>query len=391
MIKRKDISNCLIITCIAIISILILGSTFLSVTTYALVWPNSTNNGNTDNNIKRNINNNTHNTNTNTNNNNNTRAVIIAFDDALKSQFIDAKPILDRFGFKGSFFIVCNYVGKSPDRMTWSDVQTLERQGHDIESHSMNHIRLDDLSQQQLNYEIGQSKQCIIDHAAVTNTNTSNNIVPIFAYPFDIGHTNITVINTVAKYYQLGRTGDKPLAFLNCDLALEDKKSHIDQSAYYNGYCSSSSHVPTNLFNNNNTITNNNNSSNNNKSNLSSAVYYDTLQKVNRYSVRSWTHHVHNTNNSLYNSSQMFEQFIQEVNSQDEYNGKGKINAIPIITYHGFSNTPDMNYSRNKYDTDIHLFFREMKYLYDHHFTVLLMSDLRYNKNNEDLYLNCLN
>jgi hypothetical protein len=25
----------------------------------------------------------------------------------------------------------------------------------------------------------------------------------------------MTIINTVAKYYQLGRTGDKPLAFLN--------------------------------------------------------------------------------------------------------------------------------------------------------------------------------
>ena len=42
----------------------------------------------------------------------------------------------------------------------------------------------------------------------------------------------------------------------------------------------------------------------------------------------------------------MFEQFIQEVNSQDRYNDEGKINAIPIITYHSFTNTPDMNYSK---------------------------------------------
>jgi peptidoglycan/xylan/chitin deacetylase (PgdA/CDA1 family) len=77
--------------------------------------------------------------------------------------------------------------------MTWDDVQTLEKQGHDIESHSMNHIPLDDLSQQQLNYEIGQSKQCIIDHSVGTNINSNNTTinnnkdVPIFAYPFDIG------------------------------------------------------------------------------------------------------------------------------------------------------------------------------------------------------------
>jgi peptidoglycan/xylan/chitin deacetylase (PgdA/CDA1 family) len=319
---------------------------------------------------------------------NNTHAVIIAFDDAWKSQFTSAKPILDRFGFKASYFIVCNYVGKNPERMTWNDVQTLERQGHDIESHSMNHIPLNDLSQQQLNYEIGQSKQCIINHSVSPNIN-NNNDISIFAYPYDIGHNNITVINTVAKYYQLGRTGDKPLAFLNCNLSLEDKKSRINETDYSNGECNRSSHIPTcGLINS----TSKNDNNNNNSSNLTNAaVYYDTLLKTDRYSVRSWTHHVHNNTNNSYNSMQMFEQFIQEVNSQDRYNGGGTLNAIPIITYHTFTNTPNMSYSKNQYDTDVNLFFREMKYLYDNHFNVLPMSEIRYNRNSGDLYLNGLN
>jgi peptidoglycan/xylan/chitin deacetylase (PgdA/CDA1 family) len=316
---------------------------------------------------------------------NNTHAVIIAFDDAWKSQFTYAKPILDRFGFKASYFIVCNYVRKNPERMTWSDIQTLERQGHDIESHSMNHIPLDDLSQQQLNYEIGQSKQCIIDHSVSPNIN--NKEVPIFAYPYDIGHTNITVINTVAKYYQLGRTGDKPLAFLNCNLSLEDKKSRINETDYSNGECIRGN-IPTSILFNGTTK---NDNSNNKSSNLTNSVYYDTLLKVDRYSVRNWTHHIHNNINNSYNSTQMFRQFIQEVNSQDKYNSAGTINAIPIITYHGFTNTSNMNYSKNQYDTDVNLFFREMKYLYDHHFNVLPMSEIRYNRNSEDLYLNGLN
>jgi peptidoglycan/xylan/chitin deacetylase (PgdA/CDA1 family) len=42
-----------------------------------------------------------------------TRLVIINFDDGYKSQFTNAKPILDMYGFKASFFIVCNFVGKS--------------------------------------------------------------------------------------------------------------------------------------------------------------------------------------------------------------------------------------------------------------------------------------
>jgi hypothetical protein len=168
---------------------------------------------------------------------------------------------------------------------------------------------------------------------------------------------------------------------------LEDKKSRINETDYSNGECIRGN-IPTSILFNGTTK---NDNSNNKSSNLTNSVYYDTLLKVDRYSVRNWTHHIHNNINNSYNSTQMFRQFIQEVNSQDKYNSAGTINAIPIITYHGFTNTSNMNYSKNQYDTDVNLFFREMKYLYDHHFNVLPMSEIRYNRNSEDLYLNGLN
>jgi len=356
------------------ISILVLGLLFFAVTSFGLAWSyNMKTNVDTDSVSLIQINNNY--------TIEDKKDVILAFDDAWKSQFTFAKPILDKYGFKGSFFIVCNYVGKTPDRMTWDDVQTLEKQGHDIESHSMNHIPLDDLSQQQLNYEIGQSKQCIIDHSIGTNTNnndistiSNNRSVPIFAYPFDIGHANMTVINTVAKFYQFGRTGDKPLAYLNCDLSLEDKKNgSITQSDYLNGKCENMPLVNT--------------GSNNSKTGFASTASFDNLGMVNKYTIRSWTHHVHHPNIS-YNSSQMYNQFILEVNSQDKYNVDGRINTIPIITYHNFTNYPITKYSRNEYNTDANLFSREMKYLYNNHFIVLPMSNIRFNEINKDLYLN---
>jgi len=34
---------------------------------------------------------------------------MIGFDDGWKGQITYAKPILDKFGFKASFFVVCNY------------------------------------------------------------------------------------------------------------------------------------------------------------------------------------------------------------------------------------------------------------------------------------------
>ncbi|HEY7083157.1 MAG TPA: polysaccharide deacetylase family protein, partial [Nitrososphaeraceae archaeon] len=41
------------------------------------------------------------------------KVVILTFGDTLKSQFTNAKPILDKYGFKGSFFITCLWVGSS--------------------------------------------------------------------------------------------------------------------------------------------------------------------------------------------------------------------------------------------------------------------------------------
>jgi peptidoglycan/xylan/chitin deacetylase (PgdA/CDA1 family) len=42
---------------------------------------------------------------------NNNKIVILTFGDGWKTQFTAAKPILDKYGFKASFFITCTFVG----------------------------------------------------------------------------------------------------------------------------------------------------------------------------------------------------------------------------------------------------------------------------------------
>jgi hypothetical protein len=48
--------------------------------------------------------------------------VVINFDDGYKNQFTAATPILDKYGFKASFFIVCNFVGKTGNEMNSTSV-----------------------------------------------------------------------------------------------------------------------------------------------------------------------------------------------------------------------------------------------------------------------------
>ena len=96
-------------------------------------------------------------------NNSNQKVVILTFDDGYKSQYSNAKPILDKYGFKATFSIVCNYVGNGDNRMTWEEIKSLQQEGHNIASHTMNHDDLSKLPPQTVEYEVAQSKQCLLD------------------------------------------------------------------------------------------------------------------------------------------------------------------------------------------------------------------------------------
>jgi peptidoglycan/xylan/chitin deacetylase (PgdA/CDA1 family) len=240
-------------------------------------------------------------------NNTNEKVVILTFDDGYKSQYSNAKPILDKYGFKATFSIVCNYVGNGDNRMTWEEIKSLQMEGHNIASHTMNHDDLSKLPPQTVEYEVAQSKQCLLDQGINPKS---------FAYPFNGGSDDPSVINIVASHYDLARTATGPLAFLACG--------------------------------------------------------DDSDCTTNKYSIMGWSHDSEKKNNA-YSDQQMLDRFVQVVNSQNEYNANG-VNAVPILIWHKIDNT------NVEYSTSIDLFEAEMKYLYDNGFTVLTMADLVYDE-----------
>ncbi len=132
------------------------------------------------------------------------KMVILSFDDSTLGHYTMARPILDKYGFKGTFFTVCNFIG-TDDHMNWTQINALQKEGHDIESHSMDHKHLSKLSDVELQYEIGQSKQCLANHKINAT---------IFAYPYADGSDKPNVVNMVSKYYTLARAGDDPIQSL---------------------------------------------------------------------------------------------------------------------------------------------------------------------------------
>ena len=94
---------------------------------------------------------------------NNSRVVILTFGDTKKSQYTTAKPILDQYGFKASFFITCSYAGdqKQTQHLSWNDILSLQEDGQDIESKGMTPVDLNNLSPNALDFETAGSKQCL--------------------------------------------------------------------------------------------------------------------------------------------------------------------------------------------------------------------------------------
>src|SRR5262249_8163576 len=63
----------------------------------------------------------------------NGKVVMLTFGDGWETQYTTAKPILDKYGFKASFFVTCNFVGL-PSRMSWQEILSLYHDGNDIGS-----------------------------------------------------------------------------------------------------------------------------------------------------------------------------------------------------------------------------------------------------------------
>lgn len=271
------------------------------------------------------------------NTNGNNKVIMIGFDDGWKSQIAYAKPILDKYGLKASFFVVCNYVNSGDiRRMNWQDVATLQQDRMDVESHTMDHKPLDKLPQNALIYEIAGSKQCLASHGIDSS---------IFAYPFNLGSNMPSVVNLVAKYYNFARTGTYPLMSLNCSGFANIKPQQTDCRTY----------LPD-----------------------------GKLTFANRYDIRSDSFfHVSSGHN--YSPPEMFQKFIQQVNSQVPYNN-GKINAIPIITYHDLTyNIQD--YNKAATTITVPLFDQEMRYLHDNGFKVLLLNQFGFDPTTNVFYL----
>ena len=277
--------------------------------------------------------------------------VILMFDRGYQSIFSTAKPIMDKFGFKASIFIACDYI-ENGDGMNWNQVRQLYNDGYDIQSHGLEHTSLTDLkSEKEIQSVISGGKECL----------QKNGITPTaFQAPYNKGGEDPFIVDTIGNYFNLGFTGHSELMFLNCD---GWENFGYDKENYYGTtdcgpYFSDGTPTPTNKF-----------------------------------AMKEWSHdRAHDDINNEKNqdphgievSYSLYLEFVRVINSQTKFNEPGKINAIPIVGYHEISKDDEIG-------TSPELFYLEMEYLHDNGFKVITIDDLGYDKSQERFYIKNIN
>jgi peptidoglycan/xylan/chitin deacetylase (PgdA/CDA1 family) len=104
------------------------------------------------------------------------KPIIISFDDDWQSQYVNAVPLLKKYGFTATFFVWVRAVGRV-HHMTWDEIRELDAEGMEIGCHTLTHLILPKLKDDgTLRREIVSAKDLIEAHIGHPVTS--------LAYPF---------------------------------------------------------------------------------------------------------------------------------------------------------------------------------------------------------------
>ena len=72
------------------------------------------------------------------------RTVVLTFDDGYADAYVYVLPLLRKYGFRGTFYIIRDTVG-TPGHLTWAQIRALHDSGMEIGDHGTEHVALSEL------------------------------------------------------------------------------------------------------------------------------------------------------------------------------------------------------------------------------------------------------
>lgn len=179
-------------------------------------------------------------------------AISYTFDDGLRDQFTHAVPMLNEVGFKGTFFVIPGSIAETTadaerrknakrawGTITWTELQSMSAQGHEIGSHTWSHRSLPKLTAAEVDTELSKSYDAI---------KTRIGKPPLtLAFPFNQSTPEVKEAalryHVAYRAYQVGTGSSTTTASLNTwadKLVKEGKWGILMTHGITNGYASMS-------------------------------------------------------------------------------------------------------------------------------------------------------
>lgn len=90
--------------------------------------------------------------------------VLITFDDGYEDNYRVAYPILKKYNFTATVFLITDFVGQNSRYLTWEQVGEMQNAGLVFESHTLSHILLPKCSTEEIRAQLVKSKEAMEWH-----------------------------------------------------------------------------------------------------------------------------------------------------------------------------------------------------------------------------------
>ena len=120
------------------------------------------------------------------------KTVVITFDDGYVDNYTNAFPILKKYHFPATIFLVSDIIGTNPNFLNWEQAKEMSQNGISFGSHTRHHAYLPSQSKEQMKDEITGSKHILEEHLGKP--------VYYFAYPCGGFNEQVKTITALAGY-----------------------------------------------------------------------------------------------------------------------------------------------------------------------------------------------